>query len=201
MKKHLNKVALLAVSLWLLAGPSMLWAVEEGHGEHEGGGSQLLVLAFFTINFLLFVLVLRRYALPVIRENLRQRRATVVQALNEAQRAREEAEGLRRDYEQKLASLAAEQERLYAQALEAAERERGRILEEAQRLAERVRAEAQQIAQREIEDARRSLRQEVAEQAVRIATDMIRSRLTPADQSRFVRDLVSGVQHAGNDSR
>src|SRR4029453_934263 len=95
------------------------------------GGAQLLDLAFPAINFLLFVFVLRKYALPAVRDALRRRRGTVVQALNEARKAKEEADSLRREYEQKLASLAAEQERLRTQAQEAAERERMRILEDA----------------------------------------------------------------------
>jgi F0F1-type ATP synthase membrane subunit b/b' len=57
------------------------------------------------------------------------------------------------------------------------------------------------VAQREIEEARRILRQEVAEQAVRIATEMIRSHLTRADQHRFVQDLALEVTNAGNESR
>ncbi|MBI3302791.1 MAG: hypothetical protein HYZ72_12065, partial [Deltaproteobacteria bacterium] len=67
MRKHLNKVVGFAVSVCPLLVSSVLWAAEEapgGHGEHEGGGPQLLVLAFSAINFLLFVLVLRKYALP-----------------------------------------------------------------------------------------------------------------------------------------
>jgi F-type H+-transporting ATPase subunit b len=204
MRKHLNKVVGLAVWLGLILVPSALWAAEEGHGAqggHEGSGSQLAVLAFSAINFVLFVLVLRKYALPAVRETLRRRRDAIVQALSEARRAKEEAESLRREYEEKLAGLAAEQERLRAQAQEAAERERQRILEEARRMAERVLAEAQLIAQREVEEARRLLRREVSEQAVRIATDLIRTRLTAADQSRLVQDFVREVSNAGNASR
>jgi F-type H+-transporting ATPase subunit b len=204
MRKHLNKVVGWAVWLGLFLVSSALWAAEEGHGAHggqEGSSSQLAVLAFSAINFVLFVLVLRKYALPAVRETLRRRRDTIVQALNEAKRAKEEAESLRREYEEKLAGLAAEQERLRAQAQEAAERERQRILEEARRMAERVLAEAQLIAQREVEEARRLLRREVSEQAVRIATDLIRTRLTAADQSRLVQDFVREVGNAGNASR
>ena len=202
MKNHLNKVVSFAVFLCLLLVSSALWAAEEGaHGGHEGGGSQLLVLAFSAINFVLFVLVLRKYALPAVRDSLRRRRDTIVQALNEARRAKEEAENLRREYEEKLAGLAAEQERLRAQALEAAEREKQRTMEEARRMAERIQSEARLIAQREVEEARRLLRQEVSEQAVRIATDLIRTRLTPADQSRLVQDFVREVNDGGNAGR
>ncbi len=204
MRNHLNKVVGFAVSICLLFVSAALWAAEEGHGaqgSHEGDGSQLLVLAFSAINFVLFVLVLRKYALPAVRESLRRRRETIVQALSEAKRAKEEAENLRREYEQKLAGLAAEQERLRAQALEAAEREKGRALKEARRMAERIQTEVRLIAQREVEEARRLLRQEVTEQAVHIATEMIRTRLTAADQSRLIQDFVREVNDAGNASR
>jgi F-type H+-transporting ATPase subunit b len=204
MRNHLNKVVGLAVFFCLFLVPFALWAAEEGHGthgDHEGSGSQLAVLAFSTINFVLFVLVLRRYALPAVREGLRRRRDTIVQALSEAKRAKEEAESLRREYEEKLAGLTAEQERLRAQALEAAEREKQRVLEEARRMTERIQTEARLIAQREIEEARRLLRQEVSEQAVRIATDLIRTRLTAADQSRLIQDFMREVNDAGNAGR
>ncbi|HEV8717400.1 MAG TPA: ATP synthase F0 subunit B [Candidatus Binatia bacterium] len=204
MRNHLNKVVGFAVFLGLLLVSSVLRAAEEGHGApggHEGSGSQLLVLAFSAINFVLFALVLRKYALPAVRDSLRRRRDTIVQTLSEAKRAKEEAESLRREYEEKLAGLAAEQERLRAQALEAAEREKQRAVEEARRMAERIQSETRLIAQREVEEARRLLRQEVSEQAVRIATELIRTRLTTADQSRLIQDFVREVNNAGNASR
>jgi F-type H+-transporting ATPase subunit b len=201
MRKHLNKLVGCATSLFLFAPPLFVWAAEEGHGGHAEGDSQLLVLGLSAINFLLFVFVLRKYALPAVRESLRKRRETIAQALNEAKKAKEEAEALRREYESKLVGLAAEQENLRKQALETAEREKGRILEEARKMVERARVEAQQIAQREVEEARRLLRKEVAEQATRLATELVRSRLTSADQSRFVQGLVQEVnKNVGNNA-
>ena len=193
MRKHLNKVVGFAVSTFFIIWPILSWAVEEGHGDQAEGGSPLLTLVFSAINFLLFIFLLRRYALPAIRESLKKRRAAIEQALNEGKSAKEEAEALRLEYEQKLAGLAAEQERLRQQALADAAHEKERILEEARKMADRARAEAQQIAQREIEEARRILRQEVAEQAIFLATELVRSRLTPNDQSQLVQDLVREV--------
>ena len=68
-------------------------------------------------------------------------------------------------------------------------------------MAERIQTEVRLIAQREVEEARRLLRQEVTEQAVHIATEMIRTRLTAADQSRLIQDFVREVNDAGNASR
>lgn len=202
MRKHLNKMVGLVAAVSPLLLTTVIWAA--GGGEHGGEephgvtGEQLLGLLFFAINFGLFILLLRRFALPFVKESLQKRKETVVQALNEAKLAQEEAEKARREYEEKLAGLAAEQEALRTQALEAAQREKERILEEASRMAERARREAQQIADRELEQARRTLREEVAEQAVKIATDLIRSQLNPTDQSRLVTDLVDEVRNASS---
>ena len=198
MKSHLRKVVGFATAGFFLLLPVILWAAEEGHGEHVPSISDLV---FPVINFLLFVFILYRYVIPTVRDALRQRREKITLALEEAKRAKEEAERLRKDYELKLAGLAAEQEKIQEQALEAAERERRRIVEEARQMAERVKSEVQQIAQREVEEARRTLRQEAANQAVRIATELIQSRLTQTDHRRFVQDLVIEVQNAANASR
>jgi len=205
MKSHLRKVVGFATAGFFLLLPAVLWAVEKGHGGHgEGHGEHvpsITELVFPAINFLIFAFILYRYVIPSVRGALRQRREKIVLALEEAKRAKEEAERLRKDYEQKLAGLAAEQERMREQALEAAERERGRIVEEARQMAERVKLEVQQIAQREVEEARRTLRQEVANQAVRMATELLQSRLTQTDHRRFAQDLVTEVQNAANASR
>lgn len=202
MRKHLNKMVGFVAAISPLLLTTAVWAA--GGGEHAGEeqhgvtGNQLLGLLFFAINFGLFILVLRKFAMPFVKESLHKRKETVVQALNEAKLAQEEAEKVRREYEEKLAGLGAEQEAMRTQALESAQREKERILAEASRMAERARVEVQQIAEREVEQARRMLRQEVAEQAVKIATALIRSRLSPADQSRSVKDLVDEVSHASS---
>src|SRR5262245_58557532 len=90
---------------------SVMWAAGEeqrGHGGGHEGGWGLGGLFFATINFLIFAAILRKYALPAVRDAIRQRREKIVLALNEAKRAKEEAEALRRDYENKLAGLAVE---------------------------------------------------------------------------------------------
>ena len=197
MRKHLNKMVGLITVIFPLLLTTAAWAA--GGEEHHGvSGTQIVGLFFFTVNFILFGLILRKFAMPFVKEALHKRKEAVVQALNEAKLSQEEAEKVRREYEEKLAVLEAEREAMRAQALESAQREKERILAEASRMAERARVEAQQIATREVEQARRILREEVADQAVKIATDLIRSRLNPADQNRFVKDLVDEVSNASS---
>ncbi len=202
MTKHsIRNLVSLTTPVFFFLASCTAWAAGGEQGGGHGGGWGLGGLFFSTVNFLIFAAILRKYALPAVRDTIRQRRDKIVQALNEAKRAKEEAEALRAEYEQKLAGLAAEQQRLQAQALEAAEREKSRILEEASRAAERLQVEARRIAQRELAEARRMLRQEVAEQAVRLATEMVTARLNQNDQRRFVQNLVTEVNNAANSSR
>ena len=172
----------------------LAWAASGAHG----GGSSLLTLGFFAINFLIFAFVIRRFTRDLIRRKLKERHETVVHALEEAKKAKEEADTLRQEYDTKLANLAAEEEQLRSQAVEAAERERQRLMEEAQQMAERAKAEAQLIAQREVEEARRLLRREVATQAVAIATELIQKNVTRGDNRRLVEQLVQEVGSAEN---
>ena len=172
----------------------LAWAASDMHGS----GSSLLTLGFFSINFLIFAFVIRKFTRDLIRRKLKERHETVVQALEEAKKAKEEADTLRREYDTKLANLAAEEEELRRQAVEAAERERQHLMEEAQQMAKRAKTEAQLIAQREVEEARRLLRQEVATQAVVIATELIQKNVTRGDNRRLVEQLVQEVRSAEN---
>lgn len=182
-----------------LASTDATWAAADAHGDH--GGNALLTLGFFTVNFLIFAYLLRRFTRDLILRKLKERRATVVDALEEARSAKAEADRLRREYEQKLADLAAEEERVKAEAEAAAERERARLLEEAEALAERVKAEARLIAEREVQEAQRRLRREVANQAVALATQLIEENVTKSDDRRLIDEVVREVGHAGNASR
>jgi F-type H+-transporting ATPase subunit b len=193
MRKHLKTLCgcTLVALLW---SATALWGAEE----HEGGGLHLSGLLFATVNFLLFIYLLRRFAFDWVRERIRQRHDTVVQTLAEAQRAKEEAEALKREYEQRLKGLAEEEEKLRAQMFEIAEKERARMREEARRMAERIREEAQRLASREMEEARQILRQEVAQMAVEVAVRLVRERLSQADHNRFVKEFIGEVSHAGS---
>ena len=70
MRKQIKTLFGFVVSAFLSTWPEFLCAAEEGHGGHAEGGSPQLTLVFSAINFILFVFVLRKYALPAVRESL-----------------------------------------------------------------------------------------------------------------------------------
>ena len=175
--------------------PALLWASEEAHGAHaEARGIPWLTLLFSAINFTLFVLLLRRVALPAIRRWAHERRDRVVKELEEAARARAEAEKLKAEWEARTKNLDAEITALRQQAVADAERERERILATARATAAAIEADAKRAVDQEVRRAREILRDEAVREAVAIAERIVRERATTDDQRRFVDEFLRQVR-------
>jgi F-type H+-transporting ATPase subunit b len=180
-----------ALALW----PSLAWADEIAeHG--TGHGVPWAKLAFSTVNFLIFLAILRRFAWPAVRNWLAERRIQVTNALAEADRAKREAEALRAEWQRRLDALGIELEGMLKQARADIAIERDQILAAARRTAEAIQRDAERTADSEIRSAQQALRAEVARQALALAEQLAPQRLTAADQQRFVRDFVRQVEQS-----
>ena len=161
----------------------------------EGGGAGLQINLFWIIvsslNFLLFLFLISRFAFGPINEMLESRRVRIEQGLKDAEQAR-------RDREQ------AETERVAT--LQEARREAGEILTRAQRVAEEAReadiaatkAELERLRERaasEIEaEAQRAiaeLRKEVADLALLAAGKVVGETLTSERERRLVEEFLA----------
>ena len=171
--------------------PTLAHADEVDYGNDHG--IPWSKLAFSLTNLVIFVLILRRYLWPSVCEWVLRRRTQVVEALEEAARAKREAEQLRAEWEQRLVNLSAELAQLRRQAEADIAAERDEIIAAAQRVAETIRRDAEQAAEQEIRNAPRMLRAEVAKQAFAIACQLAEQRLTPPDQERFVAEFTQRV--------
>jgi len=167
-------------------------ATEEAHAHHEAG-IPWATLAFSTINLLIFVWVLRRFAWPAVHTWVHERRERVVAALEDAATAKAEAEKLRAEWDARLAALNDEIEQMRTQARHDAERERERILAAAQKTADGIRRDAERAAAYEVRRTQQQLRAELVRQAVALAEQQARAQLTPADQQRFIADFLAQV--------
>ena len=182
-------------------GSSAPSAGEHGHGRHHGEPEEegLLTLSadlgiWTLVVFVLLLVILKRLAWKPMLEGLHKREETIRSALEEAQKARAEAEQLR-------ARLQQEMDR-------AAETVRG-ILEEARRDAqytsEQILAKArQEIAtererlQREVAIAKDQALQELWNQAADLATlisaKAIRRSLSPEDHRRLMDEALAELR-------
>lgn len=180
-------VRTLSTLLFLLL-PSAALAAGGGDGHHEPQWS--LTLWGFA-NFAIYCWIIRRFAWPLVKEYLEDRRIEVVEALEAAARAKAEAERLKSEFEMRMKSLESEAEKARAEILDLAEGEAKRRVQQAEATAQQIRKDAQLVADQEVTRARLTLQEESAVLVTQMATELVSSQLKPEDQERFVKEFLS----------
>lgn len=161
------------------------------HGAHHVPHVGELFLP--ALNFALFVgLLVWKLRGPIV-EYFRERTERIRDALAAGTKARAEAAALEAEIARDLAELPAVTQRIRADLRAAAEGERDSLIAQGRRTAERLRADAKLLADQEARAAMREVRREVADEAVREATALVRGALGPDDQARFVREFVQSA--------
>lgn len=125
------------------------------------------------LSFVVFLILLRRFAFPPIAQILEERRRHVTEALREAERDREEAAKLRRTLEEELQRARDEARRILEQATRQAQLESQEILQRAKEEAEALVRGAREEVEAEKHAALRSMREQVAELSVAIAEKIL----------------------------
>jgi F-type H+-transporting ATPase subunit b len=180
-----------AAAAALLAAPAAAVAASGG-GDHHGPSWSLTLLGF--VNFAIFAFVLYRFAWPLVRDYLAERRESVVRSLEAARRMKADAETLRAEFEARMRTLESEAARTREELLGIARLEADKLLEQARRAADRIRSDARLVADQEVAQARALLRREVADLIARRAAGVIEREITPDDQRRLMREFVGELR-------
>jgi len=194
LKSKVGRTVTTAAALGLvlvLAGAA--FASSDGHGADSG-----VLLKDFLYRCLNFAIVfggLGYVLAKPLRKGLGERRAKLIETLEQANRARQSAEAKVAEYERKLADSDREIAELLAQAKEENSRERVSILAEAQAAADTVGKEARQCADREIERARQELRAETAQMAISMAEERLRQGITSEDRARLMTENLQQMEN------
>jgi F-type H+-transporting ATPase subunit b len=166
--------------------PSILWRPK---GTPVPFGAMLL-------NSAILYYLLVRFAKKPIAEALKSRKSTILRGMEEAGKMKSDAEAQLAQYEQKLATLDQEIERVRADMRSSGEAERKRILADAKEKRTRMERDAQTLISQELKAAREGLTSEMARTALRSAEATLRSRITAADQSRLADDYLGSIKNA-----
>jgi F-type H+-transporting ATPase subunit b len=150
-------------------------------------------LIFPLINFLIFLYLIKRFALPLVRDYFKGRHTAIADAVREANEARERAEALVRDYRNRLAKLDQEIQAIREALRADGEKEKAKLLAEAAEVRARINADAGFLADQEARLARQELRREIVGAARAAAEKLVEDNLTAADQERIVSDFLSEV--------
>jgi F-type H+-transporting ATPase subunit b len=146
------------------------------------------------------ILVAGYYALgkKPIAAALRSRRDRIAKDIEEAQRMRREAEKRAKTYQAKLDKLEDELKVARDALVRAGEAEKERIVTEAQAKAQRMRKDAEFVVEQELKQIRVDLQRETVEAAIATAEELLKKRVTQADQERLAEDYLSDLARGGS---
>ena len=150
-------------------------------------------ILFALINFVIFLGLLVKFAGPKLATALRIRHDAVKDQLAEAARLRAEARTKLDDYNQRIAVVDGEVNKLMAEIRAEAEAEREMILAQARSQADALKKDAQRRIEAEVARARLMLEREVASAAVAAAEKILRERTTGDDQARMFGNFVDAL--------
>ncbi len=124
---------------------------------------------------------------------LQNRRDTISREIDEAQKMRREAEERAKVYQAKLETLEQEVRSAREALVRAGEAERDRIVSEAEAKAERMRKDAEFLVEQELKQIRIDLWKSTVDTAVTAAEELLKKRVTPADQERLAEDYLADL--------
>ncbi|MBW3666442.1 MAG: F0F1 ATP synthase subunit B [Actinobacteria bacterium] len=176
----------------------LLPLAQEEAEEGGNGGLEILlpptneliagIIAFAVVFFFVW-----RWAVPAINRALEQRQAAIAGQIEEAEKAKAEAESLRSDYRSQLDQARAEANRIIEEARETAEQVRADIVAKAEEEANQIREKAREEAAAEKSRALAEARSQVGDISVDLAEKIVGESLdAEAHQSlidRYLADL------------
>ena len=175
----------------------------KGEGEGEGEGPAPFNLTKFGGETPPFIAMLINFGILAagyyflgrkpVAAGLKARRDTISKEIEEAQRMKHEAEERAKTYQSKLEKLEEELVAARESLVQAGEAESERVVRDAEAKADRMRKEAEFLVGQEFKQIRENLLRETVEAAVAAAEDLLRKRVTPADQERLAEDYLSDL--------
>jgi F-type H+-transporting ATPase subunit b len=178
-------------------GSGPVLAVEEGGGETNIFNADVGNFLFTLIIFGLVIYLLRRFAWNPLLDVLSKRELTIKQALEAAQREREQAERLLADYQAQLAKAREEATAIVAESRRDAEAVARKVQEQARKESEELVARARREIELATESARKELHDQASELAVMVAGRIIEKELSAADHRELVARSLREMQATG----
>ena len=190
-RRHWLALTLCTITL-LLASASRVWAEAAAEGGHGGGLISLdKSLIVQIVNFVLLLLLLRKFLYAPFVAKMEERTQAIKKSLDEAQAARAEAQRERQEHAAKIQAAHAEAQAIRSAALKEAAEEQRRLLQNAREEADRLVVAARAELAQDVGRARQDLRREVSDLAIEVAERLIRKSLRDEDHRRIVDDAIS----------
>ncbi len=161
-----------------------------------GSGSFLVspsagLMVWTLVVFGISLYVLNKLVFPRIAEALDKRQHAIEDAIDTADRTRQQANELLAEYRERLSEARTQADEIVARARKTAEHQEAESLAEGKRKREELMAQTQREIAAETKRAVQELRSEVADLTVLATEKVTRKSLTDDDQRRLVEDALS----------
>lgn len=145
------------------------------------------------VNFLILLVILNKFAYKPIIKMLDDRKKSIEDSLTQAEKAKDDAEKLQKEYQTQLMEAKKEAQEIMEKATKLGEQMREEIVANAQSEANKAIQRAQEEINREKEKAVATLRDEVANLAVLAAGKVLDKAISVEDHEKMVKEFVAEV--------
>jgi F-type H+-transporting ATPase subunit b len=143
------------------------------------------------VAFIILLLVLQRFAYPVLTKTLDERQAKIREGVENAEKASQSLKDAEKRVEALMNDARAESQRVLATATQAAERLKADIEQQAQQRGREIEQQASKRIEQQISQAKAELRAHVADLSIAAAERVIGQSLDSATNRRLVDEFVS----------
>jgi F-type H+-transporting ATPase subunit b len=143
--------------------------------------------------FLVVLFVLKKYAFAPIQQMIDTRRERIEQAIDEADKAREEARNLLEEHRKLIGQAKTDAEEILAEARKVADAQRDRVREETEEDRQRRLEETRRQIEQATTQSLAQIRDEVGRLSLLAAEKITRKSLTDADQQRLIDEALAEI--------
>jgi F-type H+-transporting ATPase subunit b len=142
------------------------------------------LIFWMTLSFLVVLFLLKKFAWPVILNALKEREESIANALNSAQKAKEEMAALKADNEKLIMQARAERDQLLKEARDTRDSIVAEAKNKAQAEANKIMAQARETINNDKNTAISELKNQVASMSIEIAEKILRQELSNDDKQK-----------------
>lgn len=169
---------------------------QAARGDKDAHGNPIVPVtpyAYLLINAAILFGIYYYYGKKPVVDGLQARHDTIAKELIEAAKIKADAEAKAKEYDEKLAHLGTELERIKADIIKAGEADRARIVKEAEEKAERMTKDAQFLLDQELKQLRNDMIAFTADAAIAAAEAVLKSKVSASDHERLSAEYLDEV--------
>lgn len=148
------------------------------------------------INLMIQLFLIKKFLFKPVSEILEKRRALADQEIRQAREAKEEADGMKAQYETGIAQAREEAARIVQSAQKEAQARADEMVQEAQAKAAGIKAQAEADIAQERKKAINEVKNEIGGLAMDIAGKVVEKEIDEADHRRLIDEFIQNVGEA-----